>query len=95
MCDFVSWIEYEGKNYFLTNKHLEDKEGQELIRFLGPEFDEDIKGHGAIRAYYNGGKQQFKEGLKWGTEKENSDLSSPANFPPEIVESIKKGKMSH
>ena len=94
MCEFISWIEYENKNYFLTDKDLESKEGKSLIKFLGSNFQEDIKGHGAIRIYLNGGNQELGEKLQWGKERENTDLSSPDNFPPEIVLAIKEGRMS-
>ena len=94
MCEFISWIEYENKNYFLTDKDLESKEGKSLIKFLGNNFKEDIKGHGAIRTYFNGGNQELGKKLQWGKEKENTDLSSPDNFPPEIVLAIKEGRMS-
>ena len=94
MCEFISWIEYEKKNYFLTDKDLESKEGKSLIKFLGNNFQEDIKGHGAIRTYFNGGNQELGKKLQWGKEKENTDLSSPDNFPPEIVLAIKEGRMS-
>ena len=94
MCEFISWIEYENKNYFLTDKDLESKEGKSLIKFLGNNFQEDIKGHGAIRTYFNGGNQELGKKLQWGEDKENTDLSSPDNFPPEIVLAIKEGRMS-
>ena len=94
MCEFISWIEYEKKNYFLTDKDLESKEGKSLIKFLGSSFREDIKGHGAIRTYFNGGNQELGKKLQWGKEKENTDLSSPNNLPAEIVQAIKEGRMS-
>ena len=73
MCEFISWIEYEKKNYFLTDKDLESKEGKSLIKFLGSSFREDIKGHGAIRTYFNGGNQELGKKLQWG--KENQKLA--------------------
>ena len=94
MCEFISWIESENKNYFLTDKDLESKEGKSLIKFLGNNFQEDIKGHGAIRTYFNGGNQELGKKLQWGKEKENTNLSTPDNFPPEIVLAIKEGRMS-
>ena len=94
MCEFISWIEYENKNYFLTDKDLESKEGKSIIKFLGSSFREDIKGHGAIRTYFNGVNQELGKKLQWGKEKENTDLSSPDNFPPQIVLAIKEGRMS-
>ena len=94
MCEFVSWIEFKEKNYFLTDKDLESKEGKSLLKYLGNSWREDIKGHGAIRAYFNGGNQELGKKLQWGKEKENTDLSSPDNFPPQIVLAIKEGRMS-
>jgi len=31
MCNFISWIEYDGKNYFIKNSDLETKEGKKLL----------------------------------------------------------------
>ena len=83
MCDFISWIEHQGDIYFLTNQELNTKEGRELKEYLGTAFYDDIKGHGAIDRYW---------GLKGkGVHKECTDFSTPDNFPPVIVEAIKKG----
>jgi hypothetical protein len=84
MCEFVSWKEYKGKNYFLTNTDLDTKEGKKL---LNPEVRDDICGHGAIENFYPELKGK-------GTNKECTDFSTPNNFPKEIVEAIKQGKMS-
>ena len=84
MCEFISWIEYEKKNYFLTDKDLESKEGKSLIKFLGSSFRKDIKGHGAISIYW---------GIPYNTGKnlECENFSSPKYFPDEIAEAIKAG----
>jgi hypothetical protein len=77
MCHFPSWILKEKIVYFLTDKDLATKEG----KLLDPA---DIAGHGAIEQYY---------GIKGGTHEECEDLSSPNNFPKEIVQAIKDGWM--
>jgi hypothetical protein len=84
MCDFISWKEYKGKNYFLQNSDLDTKEGKKLLK---PEVKSDICGHGTIESYYPELKDK-------GVKKECTDFSSPSNFPKEIVIAIKKGKLS-
>jgi hypothetical protein len=85
MCDFVSWKEYEGKAYFLTNSDLETKEGRKLLK---PGVKDDLCGHGAIENYYSELKGK-------GQNKECTDFSTPLNFPKEIVEALKKGRLSN
>jgi len=85
MCEFVSWIEFEGSIYFLMNADIETKEGKELLK---PEYIADLCGHGAIRHYY-------PELIGKGNDKEFSDFSSQKNFPSEIALAIKQGKMSN
>jgi len=82
MCQFISWKEYKGKSYFLTDSDLNTKEGRELLK---PEYKADIKGHGAIEHYYPELKGK-------GHDKECTDFSTPANFPKEIVKAIKEGR---
>jgi len=82
MCQFISWKEYKGKSYFLTDTDLNTKEGRELLK---PEYKTDIKGHGAIEHYYPELKGK-------GYDKECTDFSTPANFPKEIVKAIKEGR---
>jgi hypothetical protein len=84
MCEFVSWIEYEGKEYFLVNSDLETKEGKKL---LAAPVKDDLCGHGAILAYYPELKGK-------GIHKECEDFSNPANFPASIVKEIKAGNLS-
>uniref|UniRef100_A0A6M3JBC0 Uncharacterized protein n=1 Tax=viral metagenome TaxID=1070528 RepID=A0A6M3JBC0_9ZZZZ len=84
MCQFVSWIEYNGEIFFLKNDDLNTKEGKKLLK---PEFIKDLSGHGAIRAFYP--ELQHK-----GINKECTDFSSPNNFPLKIVKEIKNGNLS-
>ena len=85
MCEFVSWIEYEDQILFLTDADLNTKRGRELKDYLGEKYM-DISGHGAIRFYYEIGDK--------GHNRECSDFSDPDEFPPAIIEAIKKGKFS-
>jgi hypothetical protein len=80
----MSWIEYQGKIYFLDDNKLNTKEGRELLQYLGDRKYEDIPGHGAILHYYPELKHK-------GKDKECTDFSTPDNFPSKIVEAIKKG----
>ena len=82
MCEFISWKNYEGRNYFLTSSDLATKEGRKLLR---PEVKADLCGHGALEAYYPELKGK-------GKNMECSDFSDPANFPLDIVKAIKEGK---
>ena len=83
MCDFVSWIEKDGKCWFLTDKDIQSKRGKEY-RDYNPNL-EDIGGHGAIRWFHN---------LKGGKEKECTNFYKPSNFPNEIAAAIKQGKFA-
>jgi len=82
MCEFISWIEKDGKNYFLTSADLASKRGIELREHCGD--DDDLVGHGALRWFYGG--------FEGGVQRECTDFSTPLNFPAEIVEAIKAGK---
>ena len=84
MCEFVSWIEYEGHEYFLKNSDLETKEGRRLLK---SDVRDDLCGHGAIRSYYPELKDK-------GLNKECTDFSSQKNFPKAIAKSIKNGELS-
>ena len=83
MSEFVSWVEYQDKVFFLQNSDLDTKEGREVY----PKIKDDLCGHGAIEEYY----AELKG--KVCVEKECTDFSTPANFPKEIVRAIKKGQM--
>lgn len=84
MCNFISWIEFEGGDtLFLTAKDIyETKRGEEL-RFHCQSVD-DLVGHGAIRWYYHD--------ILGGKEIERINFSSPKNFPNKIVKAIKDGE---
>jgi hypothetical protein len=85
MCDFISWIEKDGKIYYLDKHCLLTKEGKELRKYLGDHFENDIKGHGAIDRYW---------GLKGkGVHKECTDFSTPENFPKVIVDALLNGDL--
>ena len=84
MCEFVSWVERRSKNYFLTDKQLATKRGQELIKTISLD---DLCGHGTIRAYY-----RIDSGD--GIDKECTNFSSPANFPDVISQAIKNGEIT-
>ena len=83
MCTFVSWKEYEGHGYFLTDADLRTKAGEKLLR---PEVRDDLCGHGAIESFWPELKGK-------GINKECSDFSSPKNFPKEIAKALKTSKM--
>jgi len=81
MCQFISWIEKDGRLWYLTSTDLSSKRGKETRDYCGT--PTDYPGHGAIRHFY---------GLKGGVNREQADFSSPANFPPQIAADIKAGK---
>jgi hypothetical protein len=87
LCEFISWVEYKEDIFFLTNDCLKTKEGKALRRYLGDQFKEDIKGHGAVRRYF--GIPENK-----GTNKEYTDFSSPKCFPTKIKAAILDGSFS-
>lgn len=93
---FVSWIEYrpneyngyEGKVYFMTGELIFSTAKQKIQEIIEENgfFPDDYIGYELIRAYYNI--------YSWdGVERECTDLSTPENFPPEIAQAIKSGKM--
>ena len=83
MCDFISWVEYAGRDYFLTTGDLDTKEGRELVEYTKD--PDDLLGHGAIRMYWGLGEK--------GTNKEQKDLSTPGKLPQEIVKAVVEGRM--
>ena len=83
MCNFVSWIQFEGEEYFITNSDLDSKEGKKL---LAPDVIDDLCGHGAILSFYPELKTK-------GTKKECEDFNSQGNFPVSIATAIKKGQL--
>jgi len=86
MCNFVSWIKYDGVPYFLENNDFLNGPGKEL---LTDGYFEDIAGHGAILKVY-----PELMNKKSAIHDECESFSSPSNFPKEIVQAIKSGKLS-
>jgi hypothetical protein len=86
MCDFISWFQKDDAVIFLTDDDLATKAGKKL-RAIDGMFPDDIKGHGAIQKYYELNDWSFPADF---TQKECTDFSTPNNFPPQIVEAIKK-----
>ena len=85
MCEFISWIEHNGKILFLSDKELKTKRGYKLKEYLGDKLADDVSGHGAIAWYYKLPERNN------GIHRECEDFSSPTNFPPVIVKAIKSG----
>jgi hypothetical protein len=90
MCQYMSWLEHDGKILFLTDADLATEKGQALKAYLGSQYQEDIKGHGAIRHYFFGSSD-----IEKGIARECTDFSSTKNFPPQIVEALKAGQMTY
>ena len=87
MCEFISWTEYKGELYYLTNYELNMRPGIEFKKKLHNNFYGDIVGHGAIKEYF--GLHHLR-----CTDFECTDFSTPDNFPKEIIEDFKDGKFS-
>ena len=84
MCEFVSWVEKDDKVYFLTGEQVYHTERGQELQSWSQKVEDDKCGHGAIQFYYTFGD---------GENRECTDFSTPANFPPEIAEAIKSGAM--
>ena len=84
MCNFISWIEYKGINYFIEDSDLETKQGKKL---LAEGYKDDIEGHGAIQHYY-------PELLGKGKHHECEDFTTPNKFPKEIAKALVSGRLS-
>ena len=85
MCDFISWIDYSGKTYFLTDKEVFSDVGN--LVFEGCR-DNDVLGHGAIRKYYD-----LPE--KAGTDYEVRDFWNAEKYPKVIQNLLKDGFLKH
>src|SRR4030042_6729462 len=84
MCEFLSWIEEDGKVFYLTPKQIfNTTRGKALQKFC--ESQDDYVGHGAIRHYYHIAQND-------GNNRECVDFSTPDDFPAVLVEAIKAGK---
>lgn len=82
MCEFISWIETDKKVYFLTGEQINNTPIGEALKKWSQNIEDDMKGHGAIRFYYN---------FEGGTERECTNFSTPDNFPDVIVKALKNG----
>jgi hypothetical protein len=87
MCNFISWIEREGRIYFLQNKDLKGKKFNEFKKMNGDQWQKDIVGHGAIRHFY-------PELGSAGKIVENEDFTKPSNFPEVIQSAIRGNRMT-
>jgi hypothetical protein len=88
MCEFISWKEIKTAKgmeiLFLTHDDIYNtSRGLELRNHTTKD---DFVGHGAIAFYYQIDASK-------GTNRECTDFSTPKNFPPDVVEAIKAGKM--
>jgi len=86
MCSFVSWIEYKNNIIYLNDDCLKEKKGRELKKHLGENYYSDVKGHEAIRWYFDMNNYQ-------GTNKESESIN-PKDYPEKIVKDIKNCKMT-
>lgn len=83
MCERYSWIEKDGKVLFLTPADVFDTDRGKAMQKWNPR-REDWHGHGAIRWFYK---------LTGGTDRECTDFRTPNNFPPDLAEAIRDGRM--
>jgi hypothetical protein len=82
VCNFISWIKYQGKIYFLNTEQMNS---QRLMDWN--QSKDDLTGHGAIRFMYDIPQHE-------GEDCECQDFSNPANFPIVIVSAIKRGELT-
>src|SRR3990167_6306486 len=88
MCDFISAVKTKGKNgedkrHFLTHDLIHNTPRGELLqkKYGG----DDLIGHSVIREYF-----ELRSGA--GENWEQTDFSTPNNFPEVIVKALKKGE---
>ena len=83
MCEFISWVKYNNKPYFLTYDLIHNTPRGDIIQKRFPGAGE-LVGHSAIRAYFELDER--------GINKECTDFSSPTNFPSEIATALTTGQ---
>ena len=86
MCEFISWIEKNGRLYYLTDEIIAERLGEFKAHNSG--WRVDLLGHGTIRWWFG---LKYREGM----DKECTDFSSPMHFPEEIGVNIKAGRMTY
>lgn len=77
MCDFISWIEKDGKLYYLTDAEIFSPKGKKKLAGCS---GNDFIGHGAIRRYF---------GLNGGHDKEVRSFWDVSRLPTELAAKIK------
>jgi hypothetical protein len=90
MCHFVSWIEKDGKIYFLQNSDLATKIGKKVRDELQKDgsYWADICGHESLNRILHVRCKDPKR------HQEIENLENPKNLPKEIVKAIKSGAMT-
>ena len=77
MCNFLSWLECEGKTYVITDAEVKSEKGKELIKESGS--TQDIWGHGFCRRFYGLTNAQGVEkevANVWGKEILNKEIKA-------------------
>ena len=77
MCELISWIEKDDKNFFVTGKDLRDSYIKKLM-----DGTKDVLGHGFCRKVY---------GVEGGKDVENRDFWD-GNLPEEIKQAWNEGE---
>jgi hypothetical protein len=80
VCDFISWIDVDGKLLYLTDADVKSSHGRHALEDVQ---DNDVLGHGAIRAYYSMSQYQ-------GVNHERRDFWAD-DLPDEIKKVVKSG----
>ena len=84
MCEFISWYEYKGKLYYLTDEKVFSHEG---IKILKDCKDNDLIGHGAIRLFF---KKTEGIDVGYGQKYEVTNFWATEYLPPEIAQKVRK-----
>ena len=79
MCDFISWVEKDGKLYYLTDAEVFSPKGRKRLQGCR---DNDFIGHGAIRKFFGIGNVR-------GVDREERRFWDGAFIPKEIAAKIK------
>ncbi|MFH1047534.1 MAG: hypothetical protein V1738_04480 [Patescibacteria group bacterium] len=63
MCDFISWIEKDGRLFYLTDREFFGPRGKELFGGDVSKQSNDPLGHGAIRLFYGTDNEPMAGGI--------------------------------